>query len=189
MNIVLIGMSGSGKSTFGAFLSKLMNMPLIDLDSEICKKYGDISTIFESGGEKLFREFESHEVSLATTSDNCIIATGGGVVTNKENMKALKKNGLIVYLYCDVDFLFNRLKDKTDRPLLNALIEEDKKQKIEKILLSRSNDYLQYADIVLNESGILESRNLLDSEIENQLGALYIEFLNAFEKKVYKKFD
>ena len=189
MNIVLIGMSGSGKSTFGAFLSQLMNMPIIDLDGEICAKYGDISTIFEKGGEKLFRELEAYEVKNASMTDNCIIATGGGVVVNKDNMKALKKNGLIVYLYCDVDFLFDRLKDKNDRPLLNAQGDEDKKQKIEQIFLSRSNDYLQYADIVLNESGILESRNLLNSELEKQLGALYIEFLNAFEKKVYKRFD
>ena len=105
-------------------------------------------------------------------------------------MKNLKKNGLIVYLYADVEFLFNRLKnDPTNRPLLNAESDESKKQKIEKMFLSRSESYLKYADIVLNVSGILESRNLLEEKLEKQLGALYIEFLNAFEKKVYKKFD
>lgn len=189
MNIVLIGMSGSGKTTFGAFLSKLMNMPLIDIDSEICKKYGDISTIFKSGGEKTFRDFEEHEVELASLAENSIIATGGGVILRKGNIKALKKNGLIVYLYCDVDFLYERLKSTTDRPLLDAKNEEEKKQKLEQIFLSRSNEYLAFADIVLNESGILKSRNLLDAELEQQLGALYIEFLNSFEKKVYKKID
>ncbi len=189
MNIVLIGMSGSGKSTFGSFLSKLMNMPLIDIDSEICKKYTDISTIFKTAGESTFRDFEAHEVMLASNQENSIIATGGGVVLNPNNMGALKKNGLIVYLYADVEFLFNRLKNKKDRPLLDAETDDIKKQKIEQIFLSRSEKYLQYADIVLNVSGILESRNLLDEKIEKQLGALYIEFLNAFEKKVYKKFD
>ena len=186
MNIVLIGMSGSGKSTFGAFLSNLMNMPLIDTDSEICKKYGDISTIFERAGEKTFRDFEEHEVMLASTKDNSVIATGGGVILNPNNLKALKKNGLIVYLYADVEYLFNKLKNTNDRPILDAKTEELKKQKIEQIFLLRSEKYLQYADIVLNVSGILESRNLLDEQIEKQLGALYIEFLNSFEKKVYK---
>ena len=186
MNIVLIGMSGSGKSTFGAFLSNLMNMPLIDTDAEICKKYGEISSIFESVGEKTFRDFEEHEVMVASAKDNLVIATGGGVVLSHSNMQALKKNGLIVYLYADVDYLFNKLKDKSDRPLLEAETEDIKKQKIEQIFLSRSEKYLQYADIVLNVSGILESRNLLNEKIEKQLGALYIEFLNSFEKKVYK---
>ena len=101
-------------------------------------------------------------------------------------MKTLKKNGLIVYLYADVEYLFNKLKNINDRPLLDAKTEELKKQKIEQIFLLRSEKYLQYADIVLNVSGILESRNLLDEQIEKQLGALYVEFLNSFEKKVYK---
>ena len=85
-----------------------------------------------------------------------------------------------------VSGLFNKLKDVNDRPLLSAQTDEIKKQKLEQIFLSRSEKYLQYADIVLNVSGILESRNLLDEQIEKQLGALYIEFLNSFEKKVYK---
>ncbi len=186
MNIVLIGMSGSGKSTFGSFLSNLMNMPLIDIDGEICKKYGDISAIFETAGEKTFRDFEEHEIMLASKTDNSVIATGGGAILNPNNMKALKQNGLIVYLYADVEYLFNRLKDANDRPLLSAQTDEIKKQKLEQIFLLRSEKYLQYADIVLNVSGILESRNLLDEQIEKQLGALYIEFLNSFEKKVYK---
>ena len=118
MNIVLIGMPGSGKSSFGRFIANLMNMPFIDTDEEICKKYGDISTIFSSGGEKVFREFEESEVCLASQKDNCVIATGGGVVTNKTAVRALKENGLLVYLYCDADFLLARLEKEDTRPLL-----------------------------------------------------------------------
>ena len=42
MRIVLIGMSGSGKTTFGKYIANLMEVPFIDTDEEICKKYGDI---------------------------------------------------------------------------------------------------------------------------------------------------
>jgi shikimate kinase len=186
MKIVLIGMSGSGKSTFGRFIANLMNMPLIDTDEEICKKYGDVSSIFASGGEKLFRELESHEGLLACEADECVVATGGGMVLHEDVMKKLRKHSLIVYLYCDSDFLHARLENDNSRPLLNGA---DKKQKIEEMLRSRANLYLDYAHIVLNESGILQSRNLLDSELEIQLGALYLEFMNAFEKRVYSKYS
>lgn len=182
MNIVLIGMPGSGKSSFGRFIANLMNMPFIDTDEEICKKYGDISTIFSSGGEKVFREFEESEVCLASQKDNCVIATGGGVVTNKTAVRALKENGLLVYLYCDADFLLARLEKDDSRPLL---LGENKREKIEELLRSRANLYLKYSDVVLNEGGILQSRNLLEEEEQIQLGALYLEFLNAFEKRVY----
>lgn len=186
MKIVLIGMSGSGKTTFGSFIATLMNMPLIDTDVEICKKYSDISAIFNSAGEKVFREFENHEGMLASMQDNCIVATGGGMVLNEEAMRALRKNSLVVYLNCDVDFLFSRLEGKEDRPLLNG---ENKKEKIEEMLRKRSDLYFKYAHIVLNESGILRSRNLLEEPQEIQLGALYVEFMRAFEKRVYSKYS
>ena len=186
MRIVLIGMSGSGKSTFGRFIASLMEVPFIDTDEEICKKYGDISAIFSSAGEKTFREFEEHEALLAAQNENCVIATGGGMVLNQNAMKALKKGGLVVYLYCDADFLFERLKNDSSRPLL---LGEDKKQKIEEMLKVRGELYLNYSNIVLNEGGILQSRNLLDSAPEIQLGALYLEFLKAFEKRVYSKYS
>ncbi len=185
MKIVLIGMSGSGKSTFGKFIADLMGMPFIDTDAEISKKYGDISSIFKNNGEGFFRDIEEHEGLLAAkVEEKCVIATGGGMVLNEKAMKALKKDSLTVYLYCDADFLLSRLEKDTDRPLLQG---EDKKQKIEEMLKKRHGLYLEYSDIVLNEGGILQSRNLLDSEPQIQLGALYIEFLSAFEKKIYFK--
>ena len=60
---------------------------------------------------------------------------------------------------------------------------------IEEMLRKRGELYLNYSNIVLNEGGILESRNILDSEPEIQLGALYLELLKAFEKRVYSKYS
>lgn len=188
MNIVFIGMSGSGKSTFGAYCSKLLNMPLIDLDAEICKNYGgSIPMIFSVGGEQLFRELELHEALKAAAADGAVIATGGGTVTNEEGMKALKKSGLTVYLNCDAQTLCSRLcSDETERPLLKG--ESTLEQKVEEMLAAREPLYLKYADVVLNQSEIIKSRNLTEEELSVQLGATYLELVLKLEKKVYAKF-
>lgn len=187
MNIVLIGMSGSGKSTFAAYCADLLKMQLIDLDGEICNNFGgSVPLIFASGGETLFRQLEEHQAIKAALSDNSIIATGGGTVLSEDAMKALKKNGLVIYLSCDVQTLASRLNENCDeRPLL--LGETSLEEKLQKIYNDRSDLYLRYADIVLNESDILRSRNLTDQPLCDQLGALYLELVLKLEKKVYAK--
>ena len=189
MNVVFIGMPGSGKSTFGKYVANILNMPFIDTDSEICKNHGEIKDIFERGGEALFRELELKECELIGQSQNAVIATGGGVVKNVQSMRALFKNSLIVYLQCDTSLLATRLlQDDTARPLL-AGNESELIVKLDQMQLERSHLYLKYSQIVLNVSGILESRNLLQSELSDQLGALYIELLLALEQRVHKKFE
>lgn len=188
MNIVFIGMSGSGKSTFARYCANLLNMPIIDLDDEICKKYGgSVPMIFAAGGEALFRELEKKEATAAAELKDVIIATGGGIVLSAEGMSALKKSGLVVYLNCSTDVLAERLNGETDeRPLLSG--ELSLKDKIEKTFAEREQLYLDYADVVINESEVLKSRNLLDSPLNDQLGAVYLELVLKLEKKVHAKF-
>ena len=177
MRIVLIGMSGSGKSTFGRFIASLMEVPFIDTDEEICKKYGDISAIFSSAGEKTFREFEEHEALLAAQNENCVIATGGGMVLNQNAMKALKKGGLVVYLYCDADFLFERLKNDSSRPLL---LGEDKLHllKSANVLVVGLGGVGAYAAEMIARAGvgrmtIADADVVSESNINRQLIALH----------------
>lgn len=187
MNIVFIGMSGSGKSTFAKYCADLLNMPIIDLDSEICRKYGgSIPAIFAAGGEKLFRELELNEAIEAANSSGAIIATGGGTVTQKDAMLALKKSGLVVYLNCDLQTLTDRLGGANDeRPLLEtASLAET----LQKMLDERERLYYEYADVVLNETDVLKSRNIENAPLGDQLGALYLELVLKLEKKVYAKF-
>lgn len=184
MNIVFIGMSGSGKSTFAAYCSKLLNMPLIDTDLQISQKFGDINDLILNGNEAFFRAAEETElIAAAQLSDRCV-ATGGGAVLNEAGMRALKKSGLTVYLKCGVQTLAERLKnDNNPRPLLSS---GDLTEKLSDMLASRAPLYENYADIVICEDEVLKSRGVFEEELGVQLGALYIELVRALEKKVYE---
>ena len=97
-NIVLIGMPGSGKSTIGKALAEKLGREFIDTDEMITLKYGNISDIFTRKGEGYFRDIESEQVKEAAKLNGKVIATGGGAVLRKENVEALKQNGVIFFL-------------------------------------------------------------------------------------------
>ena len=106
MNIVLIGMPGSGKSTIGRALSVLTGKTFVDMDEAIEEKAGmSIPEIFARYGETRFRDLES-EIARRTGKENSlVIATGGGCVLREENMDALMQNGRIVLLDRDIEKL------------------------------------------------------------------------------------
>lgn len=98
-NTVLTGMPGCGKSTVGKLLSEKTGKPFIDTDAELSKKIGNIADYIRQNGEEAFRKQET-EVIKAVTADarGMIIATGGGAVLKKENVRALRENGVIYYI-------------------------------------------------------------------------------------------
>lgn len=187
MNLVFIGMSGSGKSVFAKYCSELLNMPLIDTDDEITKKFGDINGLFSSGNEAFFRACEEKELLDVSEKSNFCVATGGGAVLNDAAMRALKKSGLLVYLKCNAETILKRLggENTAVRPLLNGEnAGENLAQNIENMLAARADLYENYADIVICEDEVLKSRGIFEDELNVQLGALYIELVRALEKKV-----
>ena len=97
-NIVLIGMPGSGKSTIGKALAESLGKEFIDTDDMIVSQYGVISDIFAEKGEEYFRDIESGQVKKAAKMNGMVIATGGGAVLRKENVEALRQNGIIFFL-------------------------------------------------------------------------------------------
>ena len=112
-NIVLIGMPASGKTTVGKLLAEKMGRTLIDTDEEIVKLTGkDIPTIFREEGEEAFRRYESEAIASLAAKEGLVIATGGGAVLKKDNVRRLKHNGKLYF----IDRPLSALIPTNDRP-------------------------------------------------------------------------
>lgn len=148
-NIVLIGMSGAGKTTIGMAMSYKLKMMFVDMDAFIEKKYDmTISEMFEKYGEEYFRNLETETAKyLSENYKNTIISTGGGVVIRPENMEYLKSTGTIVYLNRTVENILSTLNAEK-RPLLKSNPE-----KLYEMRKARHLLYQKYADICIMNSG------------------------------------
>lgn len=148
-NIVLIGMSGAGKSTIGEILSLRIGKTFKDMDFLIEKKEGiSIEEIFKLKGENYFRSLEEElSINLSLSRDS-IISTGGGVILNPKNIENLGNNSKIFFLNASIDTLMRNLNiSKVNRPLLSG---NDLRKKVEALYLSRISLYLTYADFVID---------------------------------------
>ncbi|WP_297023462.1 shikimate kinase [uncultured Dialister sp.] len=97
-NIVLIGMPGSGKTTFGKALADILHRPFIDADDYLEKKEGRTIKSFFAESEDAFREAEERTIRDLSAKEGIIIATGGGVIKRKSNVDNLREGGLIIFL-------------------------------------------------------------------------------------------
>ena len=113
-NVVLTGMPSCGKSTLGKMVAETLSMDFVDTDTLIAQKAGkSIPEIFESEGEKAFRDLESAVIKEVSTLQHTVIATGGGAVLREENVEYLRQNGKIVFIDRPLKYLITT----SDRPL------------------------------------------------------------------------
>ena len=99
LNIALIGMPSSGKTTIGRALAKELGKTFIDLDEEIVKANGkSIPDIFAEEGEDGFRKKETEQVERFSKEGHQLLSCGGGVIKRPENLRALRQNGVILFL-------------------------------------------------------------------------------------------
>ena len=149
-NIVLIGLMGAGKSSVGMKLADLLTYEFLDTDNIIETQQGQsINDIFATHGELSFRKLENSVISDLGNLENKIISTGGGSVENIENLNVLKVNGFIVYLKASPEGLFERIKNQTNRPLLQ---NENPLNTLQILLERREKNYL-LADYVVDTMG------------------------------------
>ena len=120
--IYLTGFMGTGKSTVGAYLSRITSRRIIDTDSIIEKESGiSIAEIFKSHDETYFRELERSVLISTFQLKNVIISTGGGLPCYEDNMKLINANGISVCLMARPDVILSRLSfEKKVRPLAAA---------------------------------------------------------------------
>ncbi|MQG39883.1 MAG: 3-dehydroquinate synthase [SAR202 cluster bacterium] len=169
-NIFLTGFSGTGKSTVGRHLAKMLGWTFVDTDMCIEKeKDTSISNIFEELGEKEFRKIESAIIEKVCSSQYQVVATGGGLVISEKNRKLMGQNGIIVCLEARFNTLLTRLggtslnpQTKEVRPLLESSDLESKiidlKSKRQSVY-SMSDYTVHTDDLAINEVSTIIYRN------------------------------
>lgn len=99
LNVVLVGMPGAGKSTIGRSLAQRLDRRFVDLDEEVVRAAGcSIPEIFAQKGEAAFREMESAQAARWGKQSGLVIACGGGAVLRSQNVRALRQNGVVLFL-------------------------------------------------------------------------------------------
>lgn len=153
--IVLTGMSGSGKSTVGKFLSEKTGTFFFDIDEQIVlNEKKSINEIFAKNGENYFREIEAKTIKNIFNPENLIISLGGGAFESEQIRNFLLANSLVIYLKTSPETIWNRLKNTNDRPLLNNNMNSES---IEKLLNSRKNNYeLAHFTVITDNKNIEE---------------------------------
>ena len=173
--IYLIGFSGSGKTTIGKLLAKKLHADFYDTDDVIVRETNkDIARLFSEKGEKYFRTLEQLVIQKITLSDtgNKVISLGGGAFQMHANRQFVSKHGISLYLSCSQLELYKRLKDKTDRPLLQHKSKCDEpgsselKRKIRTLMYQRINNYKK-ADMTVSTTS--KSKTEIVNQIKKKL--------------------
>ena len=117
-NLVLLGMMAVGKTTLGRILAEKLSMQFIDTDKNIEKEnFMKIGKIFETKGEKFFREFEEIMALKILKRSKIVISLGGGTFMNKKVRKEILSNHLSFWLQWDNETLVKRIKNSKKRPI------------------------------------------------------------------------
>src|SRR3569832_2584478 len=170
LNIFLVGLMGSGKTTIGRALAKKLNKRFVDSDHEIEARTGaSIPLIIEIEGEKGIRQREAEIIRELTARNDIVLATGGGAILNAENRAFLKERGAEIYLQASVNSILQRTSHDKNRPLLQTA---DPRKRIEELARQREPYYREVADIIV-ETGRPNVQwlvNVILSEFESKAG-------------------
>ncbi len=143
--LIFIGFFCSGKTTQGIKLAKEKNLPFIDTDDLIEQRYKmPIWAVFQTLGEKHFREIE-HEILSSIPKQDAVLATGGGTPLTEKNQILLKQMGKLTYLKTPFETLYSRI---LDRRLPSFIDEKNPYASCKKIFDQRDIIYTKIADII-----------------------------------------
>ncbi len=166
-NIILVGLMGSGKTSVGKVLARLLGKTFVDSDHEIERATGvRIPVIFEIEGEAGFRARERRMIDQLVARNNLLLATGGGAVLSRENRDTLHANGTVIYLRAPVKSLLKRTQRDRGRPLLQVA---DPAAKLAELFEQRDPLYREVAHLTVDTGN--QSVRSLAGQIETQLKA------------------
>ncbi|MEE1251038.1 MAG: shikimate kinase [Lachnospiraceae bacterium] len=150
-NIFLIGFMGAGKSTIARELAKELKTERVEMDQMIVEQQKmPISEIFDQFGEEHFRDIETALVKELKNKKGVVVSCGGGAVLRDENAKLMKENGMIVLLTATPETIYERVKNSTDRPILNGNMNVEY---ISSLMDKRKDRYLAVADYAVATDG------------------------------------
>ncbi|MCY4228732.1 MAG: shikimate kinase [Gammaproteobacteria bacterium] len=149
-NVYLIGPMGVGKTTVGSKLAQLIGFEFLDTDHELEQRTGvTVAHIFELEGEDGFRSRETRLLEEIAKCNDRVVATGGGAVLYDSNRKTIRESGKVMYLTASLEFLWDRVRQSTHRPLLHT---EDPYSTLKEIHRQRDPIYRGVADHVIEIS-------------------------------------
>ena len=175
--IYLTGFMGSGKSTITPILANTLGYKSIDIDEEIVnitKKR--IAEIFSEMGEEYFRKIERSILQEISQLDGYVVSLGGGTIADPTNFSIIKSTGILIYLKSSSEQIFNRMKNKTDRPLLRINDDADGN---DELLRSKIMKLLEKREVFYNQAEIIISTD--DKKIGKTVDEI-VSKLNAFLK-------
>ena len=146
-NITLTGFMGCGKTAVGRIAAKVAGFEFLDTDQFIEEHVGkSIPRIFEEHGEETFRRSEREVVVRLAERETTVIATGGGLLVDAENMDTMQRYAMVFCLWASPDSIWRRVKGQSHRPLLNT---DNPKQRIIDLLEERKPAYSR-SDMLIN---------------------------------------
>lgn len=151
-NLVLIGYRATGKTSVGAELARVLGRPFVDLDQVLVAEAGrSVAAIVAQGGWEEFRRREKELVARYRDTHGQVLATGGGVVLDPENIAALRENGLIIWLTADPATIEARLKaDRPQDAFRPSLTGGDTVSEVLEVLKFREPLYKAAAQVVID---------------------------------------
>jgi shikimate kinase len=148
-NIYLVGFMGTGKTSVGKELAKKKKWHFIDIDELIeLKEKRVIADIFTQSKEPYFRRVERQALEEVAKEKKFVVACGGGIVLNKDNIRIMKETGVVICLSALPEVILQRTSKQTNRPLLYV---SDPKGKIDLLLKLRA-PYYALADKTIETS-------------------------------------
>lgn len=152
MNIYLIGYRCTGKTTAGTELARRLGRRFVDSDREVVRSHGmTIQHIVQAQGWEAFREKEKAVLGRICDDHHQVVATGGGVVLDEENVTRMKSSGRLIWLKASADTIGRRMaQDRQTDSLRPSLTSRGAADEIEETLQQRLSLYERAADIAVD---------------------------------------
>ena len=149
--LYLIGFMGSGKSAVSRYLMKHFGVKILEMDEQLEKDVGKtISRIFAEDGEEVFRQMETDLLRRLGAMGPLVVSCGGGTPLRQENVQLMKEHGTVVFLQASAGTIYERVKDRHNRPLLEGHMNP---AYIESMMEKRRPVYEEAADLVISVDG------------------------------------